>query len=260
MRNFVLNIIMSIISPTYVRATLKKDSTLSDLEKRAVIIRKLNTQYLIISIVFALILTFYRIIENINKFVFSIILFTMLYYSFSRINEIFMAFIKDAKDKMKYKPQVGKGLSYADRLILALKSYLELMINYGIIYYILNFDIIKKLYLNKERIFNTDFDNLIEAIYYSASTITTVGYGDIFPTTTITQVLSIYEVINGLLLLVVSFTIYVNLNFIPHNNLREVVNKSNEINKTKYNWNITVITLVINILLNSYYINKYIVK
>jgi len=261
MRNFIATLVMTIISPTFVRASImKEDECAGDEEKRALVIRKLNTQYLLISIIFATILAFHERLEVFNNFVFSIILFTMAYYCFSRVNEVFMAFVKDARDKMKYKPQPGKGLSYSDRLMLALKSYLELMINYGIIYYILNFNIIKEIYINEKKIFSSDFKNLTEAIYYSASTITTVGFGDITPTTAITQLLSVYEVINGLLLLVVSFTIYVNLNFLPDNSLREVIKDCSREKRFRYNWNISVIIIVIIVLYNSYIINKYLVK
>lgn len=259
MRNILITILVSILSPTFVRASNLKNRYLKDsIIKRAYIIKKLNTQYFIMSLFFAMILFLYNKILILNSYIGNIILFIILYLSFSRVNEIFLAFLKDAKDKMEYKPQSGKGLKYIERLILALKSYVELMINYGMIYYILNTNAFRNIYFNGEKIFNYDFKNLIESIYFSASTITTLGYGDFTPTHAITQLLSIFEVITGMLLIVVSFTIYVSLNFASEGNLTETTLKNSYKDKVIYNEKISLITIILFILFNVYKLNNYI--
>lgn len=54
-------------------------------------------------------------------------------------------------------------------------------------------------------------DNIIESLYFSGVTITTLGYGDIHPIHPIPQLLTVFEVMCGFSLLVVSFAIYTGL-------------------------------------------------
>ena len=113
---------------------------------------------------------------------------------------------------MKYQPVGKEGLHYYDRLKLAFRSYLELILDYGIMYYILSgFNMWENIY------FDSEFNSILEAIYFSASTITTLGYGDFAPISFVSQMFCSYEVINGFTLIVVSFTVYVNLNFKKNN-------------------------------------------
>lgn len=116
----------------------------------------------------------------------------------SRINEIFFAFIGDAFDKLSHQ----KSYSFFKmRLNLAFSSYLELIVSYGSLYYLL-----------------AQFDSVaikgicspVDALYFSGVTITTLGYGDITPTQWYTKFLSVYEVLCGFSLLLVSFAIYAN--------------------------------------------------
>lgn len=261
MKEVLTKILIILLSPTFVRASIIKSNGKNDNNdfNRAKVIKKLNIQNLTISISFMILLGISKpLISNINLLN-GIILFLIAYYSFSRCNEVFMAFLKDAKEKMKYRPKSGKGLKYNDRLTLALKSYLELIINYGMIYYILNSSFLKEIYLKNELTFNYDFKNLGEAIYYSATTITTLGYGDFAPTCNITQFLSIYEVVNGLFLLGVSFTIYVSLNFMPDNDLSSFSSVRKD-TKCIYKYKTLLIVFIVFISINIYIINTWINK
>ncbi|MEG0013387.1 MAG: potassium channel family protein [Cellulosilyticaceae bacterium] len=114
-----------------------------------------------------------------------------------------MAFLKDAFDKLNPAKREENGLKYHERIQLALRSYAELIINYALLYYILDQSI--------GRLFNRPMRTLIDSIYFSAITIATIGYGDYYPIHNLSKILVMYEVISGTLLLVVSFTVYVNL-------------------------------------------------
>jgi voltage-gated potassium channel len=126
----------------------------------------------------------------------------------SRNNEIFWAFLKDAFDKMedeKIDKSENEEISYPpskltpkDRIVLSLKSYLELVLNFSIVYSLID----KSLWKSDLPLSVTDF------VYYSGVTITTTGYGDITPKHWLPQLLSVYEVFCGVILLVVCFAIY----------------------------------------------------
>ena len=52
--------------------------------------------------------------------------------------------------------------------------------------------------------------NVVEAVYFSAMTITTVGYGDLAPSEPASQLLATYEVLGGIVLIVLAFGAYVS--------------------------------------------------
>lgn len=84
-----------------------------------------------------------------------------------------------------------------------MKSYIELILLFGIIYFTYYFS------------FQSGFkpENIItmwNSIYFSGVTITTLGYGDISPVEFFPQLMTLYEVINGFTLIIVSFTVYVS--------------------------------------------------
>ena len=119
---------------------------------------------------------------------------------FSRVNEIFFAFISDAFDKLSHR----KRYSYFKmRLNLAFASYIELIISFGLLYFLLSANEIHSVAIK-------GVSSTIDALYYSGVTITTLGYGDFSPTQWYTELLSVYEVLCGFSLLLVSFTIYTN--------------------------------------------------
>jgi voltage-gated potassium channel len=121
-------------------------------------------------------------------------------FIFSRVNEIFFAFANDAIDKLSH----NKKFSYFKmRLNLAFSSYIELIFNFGSLYFLLSSN-----FIHPEAI--EGISNSIDALYFSGVTITTLGYGDFLPTQWYTKVLSVYEVLCGFALLLVSFTIYTN--------------------------------------------------
>ena len=123
---------------------------------------------------------------------------------FSRGYEIFKAFLDDAVEKLNGVPSTS-ALNYGDRLRLAFNSYVELMVGFGGIYYLLPSSFFKggsSAY---------QFANIVEAIYFSGITMTTVGYGDISPANFFTQTLVVFQVFCSLTLALVSFTVYTSL-------------------------------------------------
>ncbi|MFW6307975.1 MAG: ion channel [Campylobacterales bacterium] len=140
----------------------------------------------------------------------------MIIFALSRCLEIFYAFLKDSRDQLSKNHKKGSGLLYYERVGLAMRSYMEIILNYGLIYYCLNYIIARgaEIYLFSPKSFN----GLVDSLYFSAITVTTVGYGDIVIDAgdgsiwlKLLKLIPAFEVINGSILIVVSFTIYVSL-------------------------------------------------
>lgn len=123
----------------------------------------------------------------------------IFWWSISRIFEITYAFINDARKHLENIKSTS-NIPYYKRIHLAMTSYLELIILFSILFFCMN---------SVTCAFNQDI-TVIDSIYFSGVTITTLGYGDIQPTFWMTKLLSVAEVICGFTLLVVSFTVYVS--------------------------------------------------
>jgi len=202
-------VLLYVISPTYFYADYKKKK-LNDQEKARFIIIK-NKKYFIFSFITFLIFLIINSLEiltslRINDIYINYrypLLFLLFYYYFSRVNEIFVSYLLDVYDKLNNDNQFS-FLMFKDRIKLAFYSYLELIINYTLMFWM--------IYISFG-LFNNDNYHLLNLLYYSCFTIATLGYGDIYSIHFIPQLLSVYEVFNGMLLVIVCFTIYVSLNF-----------------------------------------------
>ena len=198
-----------IVSPTlFLSDTFKRNA--HNPKMRGLRIIFLNKTYLGISIGLALLIWISQYREY-PPFLIRCILIISPIFSFSRCNEIFFAFIKDAFDKLNPAYRKTNGLHYYQRVQLALRSYTELIIHYGILFYL--FDTFYKVYHLSTPIFNQSIETLFHALYFSLITVVAIGYGEFYPIHDIGRFLVMYEVITGTLLIVVSFTVYVNLNF-----------------------------------------------
>jgi voltage-gated potassium channel len=194
----------SIISPTWALANYLKGKQERKSDKSNLII-KFNSLYFIISIASV---AFVWVCQVILKDFQSGWLYYKLhiclvvlwsYFLISRANEVFIAFLNDAFDKMDISVESKSDLTPKQRIKLSLKSYIELVINFSLIYSLLPREYWKQCDGPKW---------IVEAIYFSGITITTTGYGDIAPCHWYPQILSIYEVFCGTILLVVCFAIY----------------------------------------------------
>ena len=117
---------------------------------------------------------------------------------FSHVNEIFYAFLRDALDRIKGDPESTTLRPY-DRVVLVSRSYLEAIVNFGLLYYLAFRDA-----------FTRPLRDAVEAIYFSTITITTVGYGDLAPRQPLPQLLVVYEVLLGIVLIVVAIGTYID--------------------------------------------------
>jgi voltage-gated potassium channel len=122
------------------------------------------------------------------------------FYLWSRSFEILAAFIIDAIDKTKPRKPSSSKLEPRDRISLSLKSYIELILIFALGYWLM-----------PGCWWESAPKSILESVYFSGVTITTLGYGDIHPTHIIPQLLTVYEVLCGFSLIVVSFAIYTGL-------------------------------------------------
>ncbi|MBI2131255.1 MAG: two pore domain potassium channel family protein [Candidatus Tectomicrobia bacterium] len=162
---------------------------------------KLNVWYLWVTFVatFIMFVLDYFVPLNIGGGYQSVVLFLLALYAFFRCNEIFFAFVCDATDHLRPNEH-ATDLKYYQRIKLAMRSYLELILAYGLV-----FRAISQFWGG----FCPPLD-IQSAVYLSGITIATIGYGDIYPTNLVARLMTIYEFLNGIALIVVSFTVYVS--------------------------------------------------
>ena len=201
----VLRIVLVwVFLPTYWFADFRKDRVREQGAKAVGdLIRKYNTMYLALAGGLALTLWLtgpWRGLYAATPTAYWVLVgVTCWFFAFSRPNEIFFAFLRDAVAKVNGE-RPKSDLSIADRITLALKSYVELILNFANMYYIFPVSW-----------FDDKFDSYWHALYFSGVTITTLGYGDIAPVFWIPRLLTVYEVLCGFILLIVSFAIYAGL-------------------------------------------------
>lgn len=194
--------LLSLVSPTYILAAYLKEKF-----DRTKTIKNLNSIYLWIAVVTSMSLVVYQEYSEpsgqltLNADLSYPILFVWSFFLFSRCSEIFWAFLKDAFDKMEPDNKPASKLTAKDRIQLSLKSYLELVINFAVLYLLLP---------QTESFWNSGHapKTVADALYFSGVTITTLGYGDISPEHWWPQFLTVYEVFCGFILLIVCFAIY----------------------------------------------------
>lgn len=189
-----------VISPSrFLVELLRNKINGSDSKKdRGNLFRLWNYRFFIFEIILAVILcitTYLTPSIFINSMVYLLII-----YSWSRVNEIAIAFYFDASWHLYRKP-MATDLEPAERVGMALKSYAGLAINFAVIYYFLPID-------NK---FSGLVCSFADSLYFSVITITTLGYGDISPSHIVTRGTAVYEVITGVLVLVIAVSTYMGV-------------------------------------------------
>jgi voltage-gated potassium channel len=200
-RNVVKTIAYCILSPTLVFAKYKKSKVSHDPERVRLLLISFNWRYFCGTLLLVPLVCLLGRTSCAGA-----IMIPVFAYSLSRVNEIFIAFIEDASSHLRPRPR-SSTLKYYERIPLAMRSYIELIILYGFIALSLEywFDGLSR---------GTDAEDCIvtawESIYFSGVTITTLGYGELTPRHWLSQFFSVYEVLNGFTLIVVSFTVYVS--------------------------------------------------
>jgi len=163
------------------------------------ILTTLNIMYWIIAVLLSGLLFLVNEFLSIPLF----IAYLILYYCFSRSLEIFQAFVIDVHSQLS-NLESNSTLKYYERISLAAISYLELIFIFGISYFIVSIHSLGLTNACGEPL------NMWESIYFSGVTITTLGYGDFSPSGMIPQFVTVYEVLCGFSLIIVSFTVYVS--------------------------------------------------
>ena len=200
----VWEVLKRLLSPTFALAHCHKNAVKNKEESRKAVgalIRTYHKWYLGIASLLALACTLLSVggygPDNRSGYYASLAVLVWI-YSISRANEIMYAFVGDAIARVN-DIEAGSDLTYGDRIRLALSSYLELVVNFASVYYVMPADW-----------FNKSLETYWQALYFSGVTITTLGYGDFSPKFGIAQFLSVYEVFCGFALLIVSITAYVS--------------------------------------------------
>ncbi|TOG85981.1 hypothetical protein CGI95_21880 [Vibrio parahaemolyticus] len=209
--------VVGLLSPTYWLASYLKRNYHSYKQS---IIRTLNWIYFVASVVSLAIViclhldtrTPFSVSNEYLRWFWSMILL-------SRCSEVFYAFLFDAYDKIKpstvpdldqtkearchwLKRQFhNQPIEMHHRLVLAFRSYIELVVNFAILYAIQPISYWKSA---------AHPDDIVNALYFSGVTITTLGYGDITPIHWFPQFLTVYEVLCGFSLIVVCFAVYLS--------------------------------------------------
>lgn len=218
-------LIIGLLSPTFLLASLLKQNV-----NKAKVIRLLNWVYFLIAAFtgFGLLIAehfFDASLARSSETGWIVWLWSI--YLLSRCSEIFIAFLRDALDKVEEKKSDARGrwwpkwlvqikntlfihqwiasringepLKNHDRLRLSFRSYFELLVNFAILYLVTPLAFWKDCRMP---------DGIWESVYFSGVTITTLGYGDITPSHWFSQFLTVFEVLCGFVLIVVCFAVY----------------------------------------------------
>ncbi|WP_170940779.1 potassium channel family protein [Pseudoalteromonas sp. NBT06-2] len=189
--------VTKILSPTWWYASYIKEGLGKEERTEGIIAR--NYSYLFFSILFTLILGVGYKPNALQSYSLSWAILPCIgvyAITWSRCNEIFFAFIQDALDKSENAP-TKSSLSFRKRIELSLLSYIELILNYSILFLLM-----------PTSWFSKEFEGIIDTIYLSGVTITTLGYGDFSPVYWLPKFLVIHEVLVGFTLIIVSFALY----------------------------------------------------
>lgn len=238
--SWILYILLNILSPTFFFANLNniyigKTPCHSEIEEKKANAKKLyNIRYFLFSFFFICILSIIELLINNLSDTWELEDFSIYFYDwnkyfvipftiylFSRCLEIFYAFGKDAVDKLS-NSKSNTNLKFFERIKLSLRSYIELIINYALLYYFIKVICIN---YNLGLPFN-DLNSVFDSIYYSSLIITTIGFDLIKPTMVVTKFLSFFQVFNGMILVIVSFTIYVSRSISENENKNENKNEN----------------------------------
>ncbi len=188
--------------------TKKENITQDNRIKAGKEIKKWTTRYLVASLSIFIISLTANIFLNrhmINIFFYILIIF-IFWFSSSRIIEGVYALGKDAFSYIDNKINKRTELTAKERLCLLLKNYLEIIINFGLMYYTVQFFNFNNGQLCKT--YNKGWLEIFDCVYFSFVTITTLGYGEILPINYLPKLLVIVELCCGLFLIVVTFGLY----------------------------------------------------
>jgi hypothetical protein len=134
------------------------------------------------------------------------------YLAFSRAAEVSYAFARDVSDRLgEMQPQ--SVLTSRQRIVMAFRSYVGLIVNFAVMLFFLpelsRFPVFGWSLPYDQELFSKA-NSFFDMLYFSVTTITTTGYGDMAPSTWPTRVLVMWEVLSGLLLIAITLAIYLS--------------------------------------------------
>lgn len=190
-----------LLSPTWALATILKPR--SDRKSRAMVIRRLNWLYFLLSLAALTLATLLsgNDLARIQPDHYVWWATGLQYLLLARFFEVSCAFLRDAFDKLE-SPDSSSDLGWGERVRLAMRSYVELVSNFALIYALLPASAWLSTELPKPP------GRLTDLVWYSGNVVTTSGGGGYLPADIALKALSLCEVFCGVILLVVSFTIY----------------------------------------------------
>jgi len=208
LKKFWVYTIITFASAYYVKndRRLKGDELSTSIKRR-------NLAYLLLSVFSYAVLDIMFRLENVSlcdvfilkqHWIPTVIFSFTIYILLSRVFHIFLAFYYDAEDKL-LGTDSDSSLTTIDRMRLTLRSYLELIISFSLLYVYLGL-------VNQGNVIK-GADSMLDSLYFSVITITTLGYGDINPITDVAKVLSMIEVLSGLTLIILALAIYISSAF-----------------------------------------------
>jgi len=191
-----------LLSPTWALASVLKTSNRT---QRATVMRVLNGVYFYLSIAVTVAVASWARDDAaaIRPIGFSWGALCLQLLLLSRFWEVGFAFLRDAQDKLCH-GTASSSLQWGERVKLALRSYVELILVFGLVFALLP----RAAWVNSGS--TTPPDRITDMVWYSANVITTSGGGGFLPDSPWAKLLSIAEVLCGVILLVVSFTVYVS--------------------------------------------------
>lgn len=117
---------------------------------------------------------------------------------FSRSNEIWRGFGADAFARLRGEPR-RTPVEVPERIKLLMRSYGEVLLDFAIIYFLVPATWFKP---------NDAVRTILDALYFSGTTITTLGFGDIAPAHPISRLLALLEVFDGIVLVILVLAAY----------------------------------------------------
>ena len=131
---------------------------------------------------------------------------TAVSIAISRINEIMYAYLSDALGRISQHDSEFDLFPPAQRVSFIGTSYVELAEHFALLAYATQ----QLADTDKIQTYNHKFTSIFDATYFSVMTITTTGYGDIYPTYSISKIISMYEPLTGVVLFALALGVYLS--------------------------------------------------
>lgn len=128
-------------------------------------------------------------------------------YAFGRVNELVVAFFRDALDRLEGKePRIR--LEKSERITLLGIGYVETIAQFGLIH-------LAGQALSTDCAYKPPLRDAFDAVYFSAVTITTTGFGDIAPLDPLPRLATMYEAVIGIVFLALALGSYLSFTVKP---------------------------------------------